>query len=242
MKTILITGASRGIGRSIALAFAKLGYFVAINYNNSEEKAKALLNEIVSDGGNAGLYRADVSSYEQLCLMFENVIKDVGHIDVLVNNAGISTKGLLIEEKNEDTANVINTNLIGTINASKLAIRNMLNHGGGKIVNISSIWGNVGASMEATYSASKAGIICLTKSLAKEYGYNNIQVNCICPGVVDTDMNKTLSKEELLTLTEEIPAKRLCMPEEIAEVVKFLTQDTGYITGQVITIDGGFTL
>lgn len=243
MKTVLITGASRGIGRAIAKEFAKNNYAVVINYNKSENDANSLLNEIKASDGRAMLCKADVSNKEEVNQMVDMVIKNFGHIDVLVNNAGISSKGLFIDESFVDMMNIVNTNLISAINLSKKVIPSMLENEKGKIINISSIWGNVGGSMEVSYSTSKAGIIGLTKSLAKEYGYNNINVNCICPGAIDTQMNDNLTFEEKQELIGQIPAGRLGKPEEIAKLVLFLSNDTGdYINGQVITIDGGFTL
>lgn len=243
MKTVLITGASRGIGRAIAKEFAKNNYAVVINYNKSENDANSLLNEIKASDGRAMLCKADVSNKEEVNQMVDMVIKNFGHIDVLINNAGISSKGLFIDESFVDMMNIVNTNLISAINLSKKVIPSMLENEKGKIINISSIWGNVGGSMEVSYSTSKAGIIGLTKSLAKEYGYNNINVNCICPGAIDTQMNYNLTFEEKQELIGQIPAGRLGKPEEIAKLVLFLSNDTGdYINGQVITIDGGFTL
>ncbi len=243
MKTILITGASRGIGREIAKLFAKNGYNVAINYNKSINDAKSLYNEIVSINANAILLKADVKNPNEVKQMVEDTIACFGHIDVLVNNAGISYKGLIFDESDEQTQEIINVNLLGSIYTSKYVIPSMLKNGSGKIINISSIWGNVGASLESTYSASKAGLIGLTKSLAKEYGYNNICVNCICPGVIDTDMNKNLSKSELDETIKQIPAGKIGKTNDISNLVLFLAESTGdYITGQIITVDGGFTL
>lgn len=242
MKTVLITGASHGIGREIAKVFAYAGYFVGINYNNSESEAKQLLNEIIVKNGNGMLLKADVSDVNQVNNMVESFIEKAKHIDVLINNAGISQKGLFVDENDDITQKVLNVNLLGTIYTSKQALKCMLSNNGGKIINISSIWGNCGASMEATYSASKAGVIGLTKSLAKEYGFNNIKVNCICPGVIDTKMNSNLTKEERQELESEIMTNRFGEPKEVADLALFLAEKGEYITGQVITIDGGFTL
>lgn len=243
MKTVLITGASKGIGRQIAKQFAQKGYNVAINYNKSENEAKSLYDEITSLNTNAILVKADIKNLNEVQNMINKTISCFGHIDVLVNNAGISYKGLFIDENDKITKEIIDTNLLGAIYTSKYVLPYMLKNGTGKIINISSIWGNVGASLESTYSASKAGIIGLTKSLAKEYGYNNICVNCICPGLIDTDMNKNLSKTEIEEIIKQIPAKRIGKTEDISNLVLFLAECTGdYITGQVITVDGGFTL
>ena len=242
MKTVLITGASKGIGSAMAKVFASAGYFVGINYNSSENEAKLLLDEIISSGGNAMLIKADVKKENEVKKMVDEFVNSAGHVDVLINNAGVSQKGLFVDEKEEITQSVIETNLLGTIYASKQVLKHMLTQNGGKIINISSIWGNVGASMEATYSASKAGVIGLTKSLAKEYGYNNIQVNCICPGVIDTQMNSHLTKEERQEVESEIMTNRFGEPKEVADLALFLAEKGEYITGQIITIDGGFTL
>ena len=243
MKTVLITGASRGIGRAIAKQFASSGYCVIANYNKSEDAAKSLLEEIQQNNGVAYIYKADVGNADEVKNLVDFAISKVGHIDVLINNAGISCKNLLIDEPDDSTNDLININLTSAINTCKHTIPNMLNNGFGRIINISSIWGVCGASCEATYSASKSGLIGLTKALAKEYGYNNITVNCICPGLIDTDMNKNLSQEELEDVISNIPAKRAGKVEDISNMVLFLSEKTGeYITGQIITIDGGFTL
>ena len=243
MKTVLITGASRGIGREMALLFAKNGYNLVINYNKSKKEAENLYNEIISLNANALIVKADVSNSSELKLMIDKALSVFGHIDVLINNAGISCRGLLIEETDDITKNIIDINLIGTILMCKNIIPHMLKYGNGKIINISSIWGNVGASLESTYSASKAGIIGLTKSLAKEYGYNNILVNCICPGIINTDMNKNLTKKDLEFLINEIPLGKIGDVKDISALALFLAEKTGdYITGQVITVDGGYTL
>ena len=243
MKTILVTGASGGIGSEIARLFAQNGYAVAINYNKSFDNANQLFQEITSCGGHAILCKADLKNEVEINNMIQTIIKEFGHIDVLVNNAGISYKGLFIDESLDKTQSLLNVNLLATINLCKNVIPFMLKNEKGKIVNISSIWGNCGASMEVTYSASKAGVIGLTKSLAKEYGYNNITVNCICPGVIETKMNNNLSRQEKEELIAQIPAGRFGIPKEIAELVYFLSEPSGdYINGQVITIDGGFTL
>lgn len=243
MKTVLITGASKGIGCEIAREFANNGYSVAINYNKSETEANKLYNYIINNGGNAILVKADISNPNEVSTMVEYTLKCFGHIDVLVNNAGVCVKNLIIDEQDDITKNVIEINLLGSIYTSKYVLKSMVQQGFGKIINISSIWGNCGAACEATYSASKSGIIGLTKSLAKEYGYNNINVNCICPGLVETNMNKNLSEQELLEIIENIPQKRMARPKEVAKLALFLADQTGdYITGQIITIDGGFTL
>ncbi len=242
MKTILITGASRGIGKAIAEGFAKKGYCVGINYKQSDKDAKEVYNKIIDNGGNAILLKGDVGNDADVKNIVNQFINAFGHIDVLVNNAGISNKGLFIDETNEKTFDIINTNLVGCLNTCKAVLPNMVANNYGKIINISSIWGQVGASMEATYSASKAGIIGLTKALAKEYGYSNITVNAICPGVIDTDMNNNLSHEEKNELKKSILVQRFGEPSEVFDLVEFLVEKGDYITGQIITLDGGFIL
>ncbi len=243
MKVVLITGSSKGIGRDIAKVFAKNGYAVVVCYNKSKESAEKVCNEIVNSGGNAILTKVDVTNIDEIKNMVSYVISSFGHIDVLINNAGVAHNALLIDESEENIDAILDTNLKGTIEVTKYVLPHMLKNNGGKIINISSIWGSEGASCESVYSASKAGIICFTKSIAKEYAYSNITANCICPGVVDTDMNKNLSSEELKDLVDSIPQKRMLRGEEIGELALFLANNTGdYITGQSIIADGGFLL
>ena len=243
MKVVLITGSSKGIGRDIAKVFAKNGYAVVVCYNKSKESAEKVCNEIVNSGGNAILTKVDVTNIDDIKNMVSYVISSFGHIDVLINNAGVAHNALLIDESEENIDAILDTNLKGTIEVTKYVLPHMLKNNGGKIINISSIWGSEGASCESVYSASKAGIIGFTKSIAKEYAYSNITANCICPGVVDTDMNKNLSTEELKDLVDSIPQKRMLRGEEIGELALFLANNTGdYITGQSIIVDGGFLL
>ena len=243
MKVVVITGASRGIGSEMAKVFASNGYHCVICYNNSEMMAQKICKDIIQSGGNAITVKVDVTNSEEIKSMIDYVIMSYGHIDVLINNAGIAHKALIIDEEESQIRNIINTNLIGTIDVTKQVLPFMLKNNGGKIINISSIWGEVGAACESIYAASKAGIIGFTKSIAKEYAYNNITANCICPGVVDTDMNKNLTTEELTQLIEDIPQKRMLKCEEVANLALFLANETGdYITGQSIVMDGGFLL
>ena len=243
MKTVLITGASRGIGKDLAVTFAKNNYNVVINYNKSEDQAKQLLNALINMGCNALIYKADVSNIKDVQNMISYVIDQFKSIDILINNAGIDSKGLFIDEDNNTTQKLIDVNLIGAINVTKNVLPHMIKKEYGKIINISSIWGITGGACEATYSATKAGIIGLTKALAKEYGYNGIRVNAICPGVIDTEMNNNLSYEEKLELIEQIPSKRMGKANEVSQLALFLaSENADYINGQIITIDGGFTL
>ena len=242
-KIVLITGASNGIGKEMAKAFALNGYKVVINYNKSKEHAIALANEICSNGQTAFAIKADVSKPKEVYEMIDEILKTFGHIDILINNAGICSNSLLIDESDEDINNVINTNLIGTINCTKQACIHMIKRGYGKIINISSIWGVCGASNESVYSASKGGIIAFSKAMAKELAYSGITVNCIAPGVVETNMMKDFTDTEKQDIKSEIPLGRFARPQEIANLAMFLaSKQADYITGQTITIDGGFTL
>ena len=240
-KVVLITGASNGIGANMAKVFAKNGYFVAINFNNSKENAVSLVNEITNMGGNAIAVQCDVKVHNNCEKMINEVIKTFGHIDVLINNAGICSNNILIDETSENITEVVLTNLVGTINCSKLVAKHFISRNIGKIINMSSIWGIVGGSGESVYSATKGGVIAFTKALAKELAGNNITVNCIAPGVVDTNMLNGFSKEELTQLKNDIPFGRFAMPEEIANVALFLADEkSSYITGETISINGGF--
>ncbi len=232
MKTVLITGASRGIGAAIAKTFAEAGYNVVINYNSSKEQAEALAGQI-----NGFLVKADVSKQEEVEKMFAQAKQKFGKIDVLVNNAGVALKKMICDTSLQDWQRVLDINLTGTFLASKCAIKDMM-YSGGKIINVSSVFGLSGASCEGAYSAAKAGVIGLTKAMAKEY--SNVCVNCVCPGAIDTEMNNNLTQAEKQELIEEIPAGRLGTCEEVAQMVLFLASDAAnYITGQVISINGG---
>ncbi len=239
MKTALITGASRGIGRATAKVFAKSGYRVIINYKNSEEKAKSLCEEL----DNAYIYKADVSDSAQVKAMFEYVKESFGGVDVLVNNAGISHIGVFQLMDDSEIEKILCTNLTGAILCSKYAVKDMISKKSGNIINISSMWGEVGASCEVVYSASKAGIIGLTKALAKEVGQSGIRVNCIAPGVIETDMNKELDAQTIAELVDEIPLKRLGTAEEIAKIALFLaSEDSSYLNGITIGANGGMVI
>ena len=243
MKTVLISGASQGIGRELALSFSQNGYSVAINYNKSEKEAYELYQTITNKGGNAILVRGDISNPIEAKEIVEQTLSCFGHIDILINNAGICNKGLLIDEDDTTTNNIVNTNLLGTIFLTKYVAKSMLEHRSGKIINISSVWGICGASCECTYSATKAALICLTKSFAKEVGGAGITVNCIAPGLISTKMNNNLSQNELDELVESITLGRIGTPKDVANVALFLaSEDANYITGQTITVDGGFIL
>lgn len=240
-KVILITGGSRGIGRSIAEEFARLGGTVIINYSSNEEAAAEAIRRIESLGGYGFSIKGDISSYSFAQNMIETIINKFGKIDILVNNAGIAKMGIFIDMIEEDFDKILNTNLKGTINISHCVVKHMISRKTGSIINISSMWGQVGASCEVLYSASKGGINAFTKALGKELAASGIRVNAIQPGVIDTDMNSWMSKEERESLEMEIPMMKFGTGEDIAKLAVFLASDSAkYITAQVITVDGGF--
>lgn len=242
-KTALVTGASRGIGRAIAKLFAESGYNVLINYNKSEEEAINLYNELNDKGYSVCTYKADVSIKEEVNSMVNYCIGKFEKIDVLINNAGISRTNLFTDISYEEWDEVINVNLNSVFYTTKKSLQYMLPEMSGKIINISSIWGIAGGSYEVHYSASKAAIIGMTKALAKELGPSNIQVNCIAPGVIQTDMLNDISEDTLEMLREETPLMRLGTAEDIAHCALFLASDkSNFITGQVISPNGGFVI
>ncbi|MBQ7880761.1 MAG: glucose 1-dehydrogenase [Clostridia bacterium] len=243
MKTVLITGASRGIGKEIALKFASKGYDIILNYNSSEQKAKDLSKQIEKLGVKCMLYKADVADEVQVEQMVNVALKTFGRIDVLVNNAGVALSKLFQQTTPSEVAKVFGVNTFGVINLGRAVVPSMVSEKCGKIINISSIWGKVGASMETIYSASKGAVIAFTLALAKELAPSGISVNCVCPGVIDTDMLLNLNNDEKNDLKEQTPLNRLGTPEDVANVVYFLASDSAnFITGQVITVDGGFAL
>lgn len=241
MKTVLITGASRGIGKAAALEFAKNGWQVAVNYNKSEKEAKALCDEIKTFGGIAKPYRTDVSDNLQVSGMVDAIIADLGGIDALVNNAGIALgQGLFTDFTDNDARQVFDTNVFGMMNCSRAIIPHFINKKSGKIINVSSIWGITGGSCEVIYSASKAAVIGFTKALAKELAPSGICVNCVAPGFIDTDMNSHLAEADVEAFCEDIPLGRTGKAEEVAKSIYFFaSSDASYITGQVLTVDGG---
>lgn len=239
-KVALVTGASRGIGRAISLSLAENGANVIVNYCKNEEAASEVVKLIEEKGGYAVSCKTDISNYEAVKNMLDGVASQFGKLDILVNNAGVSKIGLFSDMSEEEFGNLIDINLKGTINCTHCAVRYMLNQKHGNIINISSMWGNVGASCEAIYSATKGGINLFTKALAKELGPSNIRVNAIAPGVIQTEMNNWLSEEEKETLKNEIPMMRFGTPRDVGDLAAFLASDKSkYITGQIITIDGG---
>ena len=242
-KIALVTGAGRGIGRAVALKLAGQGAVVVVNYNGSKERAEEVVKTILENGGTASVYQCSVSDFEACEKMIKDVIAQYGHLDILVNNAGITRDGLIMKMKEEDFDSVINVNLKGTFNTIRFASRAMVKQRKGKIINISSVSGVTGNAGQANYSASKAGIIGLTKSAARELASRNINVNAIAPGFVDTDMTITLSDKVKEGAKGQIPLGRFGKPEEIAELALFLSSEkSDYITGQVINIDGGMVM
>lgn len=242
-KTAIITGGAGGIGSAITKRLCKEGFETAIIYFNSEEKALALSSELINEGYSAFSLCADAADSMQVKKAVEAVIKKTGRIDVLINNAGVSLYKLLQDTTDEEWNTVLNTNLKGAFNFCREALPLMIRAGYGRIVNISSMWGQTGAAMETVYSASKAGLIGLTKALAKEVAPSGITVNCIAPGAVNTPMMDSFSEEEIKALCDKIPAGRLAYPEEIAAAAAFLVSDeSSYITGQVIGVNGGFVI
>ena len=242
-KTVLITGASRGIGRAIAKLFAENNYNVVINYNKSENEAKELQNYLTNKGYSVRIFKADVSNINEVNSLVNYTIGQFERIDVLINNAGISKTNLFTDISYEEWNEIMNVNLNGVFYTTKKALQYMLPEMSGKIINISSIWGMVGGSFEVHYSASKAAIIGMTKALAKELGPSNINVNCIAPGVIKTDMLNNVSEDTLDVLKEETPLMKLGSPEDIAKCALFLASEGGdFLTGQVISPNGGFVI
>lgn len=240
MKTAVITGAAKGIGSAIAVSFAKAGYRVVINYNTSEERARGLC-QILNDTypTEAVCIKADVSTPEGAKKLISEAISAFGDIDVLVNNAGIAQQKLFTDITNDDWAKMVNTNLSSVFYTCREVTPFMVSRKSGNIVNISSIWGETGGSCEVHYSAAKAGVIGLTKALAKELAPSGITVNCVCPGVIRTDMLNSFSEEDLKALADETPVMRLGTPKDVADAVLYLGTNSGFVTGQVLGVNGG---
>ncbi|MCR5468985.1 MAG: SDR family oxidoreductase [Lachnospiraceae bacterium] len=240
-KTAIITGASRGIGKACAQVLAEQGYDLVLTCNKNVEMLNNLSNEL-KDKYHIQVLNicGDISDYSFVESMFEKIADFTETIDVLINNAGIAHMGLLSDMSIDEWNRIINTNLTSVFACSKLAIPRMLKNGGGKIINISSIWGLYGASYEVAYSATKGGIDSLTRALGKELAPSNIQANVIACGVIDTDMNSVVDEESMNEIKEDIPAGRLGTPEEVAKMALQLIESPSYLTGQIIQFDGGY--
>ena len=241
-KTAVITGASRGIGRATAIEFARNGYNVLANYNNSEKEAMELEKMLTEEGYSIKVFKADVSKSSEADAMIEYCLKEFGGLDVLVNNAGISQDKLFTDITDDDWERMMSVNVTSVFNCSRKALQHMIWEKSGSIINITSMWGETGGSCEVHYSASKAAIIGMTKALAKEVGPSNIRVNAVSPGVIMTDMCAYYGEETLNELKEETPLMKLGKPEDIAETVYFLAEKGNFITGQVVGVNGGMVI
>lgn len=238
-KVAIVTGGAKGIGAEIVRTLAENGYIVILNYNNSKVQAEELKNEMLQKGFNIEVVKADVSNRNEVNSLIEFAIKKFKKIDILVNNAGISLEGLFTDVSEEMWQKIINVNLNSVFNCTQEVLKYMIKEKSGHIINISSIWGETGASCEVAYSTTKAAINGMTKALAKEVGLSNIRVNAIAPGIINTDMNSRLSYEELEQIKEQIPLNRIGNTKDIARCVKWLVEDE-YTTGQIISINGGW--
>ncbi len=241
MKNVLVTGASGGIGRAIALELARRGWSVALQYRRNQQAAEELEREILRLGGSGKAYQADLTDEAQVEDLFAAAERDLGFLEGLVNNAGSAWKGLFTDMTLADWRGVMDADLTSVFLCCRRALPSMIRQKRGSIVNVSSMWGQVGASCEAAYSAAKAGVIGLTKALAKEEGPSGVRVNCLAPGVIDTPMNGALSQEDLEALREETPLERIGTPEETAKAAAFLLEQE-FLTGQVLGLNGGLVI
>lgn len=240
MRTVVVTGGSRGIGRAICLAFADPDTHIYLNYSSSDAGAKETQQLIADAGGNATAMRVNVAAENEVADFFETILSETGRVDVLVNNAGITRDGLLVRMKTSDWDDVLNINLKGTFNCTKIAAKPMMKQRYGRIINITSIVGVSGNAGQANYAASKAGIVGFTKTAAKELASRNITVNAVAPGYIETDMTASMSEKARNEMLKSIPLGRAGKPEDVASVVEFLASEkASYITGQVIHVSGG---
>ncbi len=241
-KVALVTGGSRGIGRETVLALSRAGAAVAINYQHNQQAAQEVLDQVFSENGTGMIIQADVSQSQESNKMIKETVDNLGKIDILINNAGITRDNILVRMKPEEWEEVINTNLTGVFNCCQAVIKPFLKQKGGRIVNIASVAGIYGNTGQANYASSKAGVIALTKSLSKELGSRGITVNAVAPGFIDTEMTAEVAENVKEETMSRISLGRLGRPEEVAETVLFLVAAADYITGQVISVDGGITL
>lgn len=239
-KTVVVTGASRGIGRAVSIYYAQNGFNVCICCRKNSEMLEKVRQEILNYGVECIAFTGDIGNFQECETFFKLIAQSYSKIDILVNNAGISHIGLLQDMSPDEWHNIVEANLTSVFNCCKLAIPIMLSRHAGKIVNISSVWGCVGASTEVAYSATKGGINSFTKALAKELAPSNIQVNAIACGIIDTDMNGFLNDDELQSVLDEVPAGRIGKPEDVAKLTFDITNTSDYLTGQVIKLDGGW--
>lgn len=242
-RVAIVTGGASGIGRTISLTLAMSGAFVVVNYNRSEEKALSLVKEIESLGSKALAVQADISKFDDAKKLVDSCLAHFGALDILVNNAGVTDDQLILRMKEEQFDKVMNTNLKGAWNMSKHAAKYLLKSPYGRLINISSIIGLTGNIGQSNYSASKAGLIGLTKSLAKEFGSRNVTVNAVCPGFIETEMTAKLDQNIIETYLQNIPLKRLGKPQDVSHLVNFLASDlSSYMTGQILVVDGGMVI
>lgn len=241
-KVALVTGSSRGIGKAVALDLARKGARVALNYAKNDEAARGALAEVLKENPGCALHKADVSSLEQVQEMIRQVLEEMGHLDIIVNNAAITRDKLLVMMPEEDWDRVLDVNLKGVYNCSKVVLRPMIHQKWGRIINMTSLSAIIGRGGQANYAASKGGIIGFTKSLCKEVARFNITVNAVCPGVIDTELTRRMPKARQEELLKAIPMEAFGQPEDVAEAVSFLASERArYITGQVLCVDGGLT-
>lgn len=241
-RVALVTGGAKGIGNAVCRALAKDGYLLAINYNSSKKEAESLKREL-SAVTDVEIFKADVSDSKEVDAMFSHIENRLGNVSVLVNNAGISEQALFTDITDDMWSKMINTNLSGAFYCSRRALKSMINEKSGVIINIASMWGEVGGSLEVHYSASKAGLIGLTKALAKEVGLSGVRVNAVSPGVIETDMMAHFTEADKNTLKDETPLNKLGTPKDVANAVSFLASEKAeFITGQIISVNGGIVI
>lgn len=242
-KTVLITGASKGIGATMAIRFAEKGYNVVMNYNNSVQSAILLQKSLKESGYSVIAFKANVKNRLDVELMVKETLYRFGSIDILINNAGVANQSLFTDVSEQDWNDIIGVNLTGVFNCCQAVLPHMISQKSGSILNISSMWGEVGASCEVAYSAAKAGVIGLTKALAKEVGPSGITVNCITPGLIDTAMNQNLPIDDVSAMINDTPMGRIGTTNDVASAALYLTSDEAtYITGQILGVNGGFVI